>query len=718
MSEGENEALTAGAKALVAAGRPSTGAAGTHHWLLALLDRHGAMAESLVPSLQATALRRSVADSLRGGDAGPPLTEETLVQRAIERATARRQSLANERDLASIILSAAGYQMAEDTVHDAIASPPAAPAPADLGARPAPVGRPTPTLDQIGRDLTREAREGKLPGFVGRDAELQLILETLCRQTKRNPVLVGPAGVGKTAIVEGLAQRIVRGDVPPVLHDVRLIAVQPSALVAGAKLRGALEERMRAVLFEAAQPGVVLFIDEVQSIIGAGGIAGTDDVASLLKPALARGDLACIAATTDDEYRRFIEGDGALERRFQPVRIQELDRQGTLHIISTLSAELGRSRGVQVPEDVLGWIVDFADRFLRNRHFPDKAVDLLEQCVAYGVAHGKTAVDRSDAESVAQRMVGMPISQPQRLDALRGDLRNGGLLGEREIEALLSRLAVTLRGLDLRWTTPNAVIALLGDAAASSEALAVTIARALFGASDRIITVDFTPFTEPHSVSRLIGAPPGYVGYSESLPLHRLAQLPWCVLRCENIDACHPEVRQIIAAAVESGYLTDARGKRLYLSDAVVILTAGGGAHRPARRLGFAVDESPSENSDALAVAVLGATLAAHADVVLTEALPSAGGQRRWLEQHVLADLTERYRQNGLELQWDDSFFQWLAELGPTGSPNRCERFLDDRIGGLLVPFLDGSAQGVGPLVIKREGDNLRVESAGRTGGN
>jgi ATP-dependent Clp protease ATP-binding subunit ClpC len=502
----------------------------------------------------------------------------------------------------------------------------------------------------------------------------------------------------------------VRGEVPAALREVRLIAVQPSALVAGAKVRGSLEERMKAVLFEATQPGIVLFIDEVHSIIGAGGMPGTDDVASLLKPTLARGDLACIAATTDDEHRRFIEGDAALERRFQPVRIQELDREVTLRILATLRDHFARARGVTVAEDVLRWIIDFADRFLRNRHFPDKAVDLLEQCVAHAIAHGKSAVERSDGETVAQRMVGMPISQPQRLSTLREELKACALLADTEIDALANRLEVTLRGLDVRSARPNAVLVLLGEAATLSEPLAATIADALFGAAERVITIDLGTFTEPHSVSRLIGAPPGYVGYSESLPLHRLVQLPWCVLRCENLDDCHPEVRQVIASAVESGFLTDARGKRLYLSDAVVILTAAGESRRR-RQLGFAAEEAPAADAQAHAAAVLGADLAAQADLVLDQVLRSPAGRRRWIEQQVLAELAERYRRNGIELQWHDSFFRWLAEIDAGGSPRQWERLLDERIGLLLVPYLDAPAKETRPLLIKYEGETLQIET-------
>ena len=576
--------------------------------------------------------------------------------------------------------------------------------------------RPTPTLEQFGRDLTREAVEGKLAPFVGREEEIQLTIETLCRRMKRNPVLVGPAGVGKTAIVEGLANRIARGEVPELLRGSRLLAIQPSTLVAGASMLGEVEKRMNAIIDEASQDAILLFIDEVHSIMGAGGREGTGDIASLLKPALARGALACIAATTDDEYRRFIETDSALERRFQPIRVQEMTAEQTLSVLAALRDDYAATRGVRVSDEVLGWLLDFAGRFLRNRFFPDKAVDLLEQFVAHAIAHGKTAVDQATARAVAQRIVGMPIAIEERESALRDSLLERSLLADEEVRSLVNRLRVTMRGLDLRPSRPNAIILLIDELAENGEALSVAISESLFGAAERVVTIDFSRFTQAHDITMLIGAPPGYVGYSETLPLHRVAQMPWCTLRCENIDACHPAILEVLTNALAEGFLTDARGKRIYLSDTVVVLTAGVKIESKRRVPGFQQkkEEAAPARSTARGVAerALGAELVDQCDLVCAEVLTSEQASRHWLRKHLLADITERYHKQGLLLHWDESMIDWLMRQKSAYNNERdWERFVDERLSPLLIHQLPcGGDEGIKSLVLKCDGDAIQVD--------
>src|SRR5438132_1447701 len=290
---------------------------GAYHWLLTLLDWHGAMVESLAKGVDAQMLRDQVQGQLAAGNAAGHLSATIVISEAFANASARGGTKANERDIARVVLTYLHFPLASNegisdaekgTKSSLAASPfPNPPDPKEqLNYQPSPIGV-TPTLEQFGRDLTRQAQEGKLSPVVGRETEIQLVVETLCRRTKRNPILIGPPGVGKTAIVEGLAQLIVAGDVPEMLRGSRLLAIQPSNLVAGTSFRGDFEQRMEAVIQEASQDGILLFLDEVHSMIGAGGSTGTSDVASLLKPTLARGDIACIAATTDDEYRLYIE---------------------------------------------------------------------------------------------------------------------------------------------------------------------------------------------------------------------------------------------------------------------------------------------------------------------------------------------------------------------------------------------------------------------------
>jgi ATP-dependent Clp protease ATP-binding subunit ClpC len=743
MSDNEKvpRALSAGAQCLVriAVQKQQAGGhtqMGVYHWLLALVERHGAMVEAMVQGLEAASLRGYMHEQLRQGNMGAPLDLETVVHRAAEHARQRGKAQAAERDLAAVILAAAGYEPTEASY--TYYSPASADSqwvrPSGIGAGPVPLARsetgqskldadqskfrpranrPTPALDAFGRDLTREAQENKLSPVVGREEEIQLIIETLHRRTKRNPVLVGPAGVGKTAIVEGLAQRVVRGEVPEALRGARVVAVQPSTLVAGAHMVGELQKRVEALLSEARQDGIILFIDEVHAIVGAGGAPGTSDVASLFKPALARGDLACVAATTDDEYRRFIEPDGALERRFQPIRVQELTAEQTMSVLTTLRDELAHRRGVQVPDEVLHWLVDFAQQFLRNRHFPDKAVDLLEQCVAHAITQGERAVTRGDAEFVARRVVGMPLMLSDGLDVLKKRLSECALLAEEDANVLLSRLEVAMRGLDLHPERPNAVVLLMGEAAAGRPALAGTIAATGFGAAERGVTIDFSRFMHPADVTMLVGAPPGYVGYSDNLLLHRVAQTPWCVVRCENVHACHPQVRQVLAQALAEGFITDGRGKRVYLSNAVVLLTADI-VMESRRALGFRQSEGVSTSSPRQAAEqALGAEFVTQVDLVCTEVPAPDVTQRHWLQQHLLSDLSERYRKQGVHLAWDESLVDWLLNKRSDHAGQRSwERLVDECLSPLLVRYLPAvGGEAVKSLIVKYEAEGIRVEA-------
>jgi ATP-dependent Clp protease ATP-binding subunit ClpC len=694
---------------------------GVYHWLLALLERHGPMAEAMASGLKASEVAARLREQLAAGNIGAPLERAEVEKLAAERAAARGKDQASERDIAAVVLAADGYTLTETAPAARQSTPSVESDAADkstpgAGSTPAAseyrsrVKKPTPALEQFGRDLTREAVEGKLLPVVGREAEIDLIIETLCRRTKRNPALVGPAGCGKTAIVEGLARRIAEGNVPEVLRGSRLLALQPSSLVAGAGMVGELDRRMQAVIAEAGQDGVLLFIDEIHSIVGAGGREGSGDVASQLKPALARGNMACLAATTDDEYRRFIEPDAALERRFQPIRVQEMTPAQTLLVLQTLRDELARLRDVQTGEGVLAWLVEFATQFLRNRTFPDKAVDLLEQGVAYAVTQGKTELTVEDAEAVARRMVGMPLAVEEQLQALQERLDERALLRDEDALSLQNRLAVTMRGLDLRSARPNAVVLLADDAAEVSEALGEAIAATLFGAAERVVAIDFGRMAQAHDVSLLIGAPPGYVGYSEALPLHRIAQMPWCVLRCENLHQCHPQVLAVLAQALEDGVITDARGKKIYLSDAVVLLTADVAAASGAA-IGF-------RKSEAAAVEVrrdvlenkLGAELLAQCDLVVSRVPGIEVGRRRWLEKSLLQEWAGRYRKQDLHLQWDKSLVEWLMTQCDADSNQRdWERLVDESLSPLLLPYLATGKKESHSLLLKCEDGQVEV---------
>jgi ATP-dependent Clp protease ATP-binding subunit ClpC len=665
---------------------------GVNHWLLVLVDRHGPMAEGMAKGFTAAALRPYLREQLDRAVLGDPLDPETVERSARQCAAARGRAAPAERDIAAAILLAAKYELPEGALRPTGSTPTGPSASKRVEEAPR-AKRPTPTLDKLGRDLTREAREGRLGPRTGREAETDLMIETLCRHTKRNPVLVGPAGVGKTAIVEGLAQRIVGGQVPEPLRNVRVIAIQPSTLIAGAGHIGEFAQRMETILSEASQDGVVIFIDEVHSIMGLGGPVGTSDVSSMLKPALARGDLACIAATTDEEYRRFIESDAALERRFQPVRVQELGPQETLQVLVALSEGLARQRGVTIGEPVLRRLIELATRYLRNRHFPDKAVDLLEQCIAAAVSRGQRSVELADAQAVVERSVGFPVAVNPSADALNERLAEFVRLPQDHLVALANRLAVTLRGLDVRPNRPNAVVLLVDEAADHSEPISRGLAQALFGDPQRVITIPFERFQSPHDVTELLGAPPGYVGYSDHLAIHDLAQIPWCVVLCQRVDLCRPQFRAVLSRGLAEGHWTDGRGKRVYMSDAVVVLTAHSTRSEPrsAGTLGFGRGTSDIDEHRPLVIDTFEPELLALCNVVC-DRMGAETAHERQLTVRLLDELARRYRAHRLEITWDKSFVEWVdRRRAAQQSEAEWECWVDEELSPLLLRHLPAS---------------------------
>ena len=366
---------------------------------------------------------------------------------------------------------------------------------------------------------------------------------------------------------------------------------------------------------------------------------------------------------------------------------------------------------------MLRWLLDFAARYLRNRHFPDKAVDLLEQCVAHAVATGKTALDPVDAEAVAERMIGQPLAADAANETLTTRLAERTLLLPEDSLAIVNRLSVTARGLDVRPSRPNAVVILLGKAAHQRDALAETLAETLFGSADRVVSIDFFRFVTQYDVSQLLGSAPGYVGYSDSLPIHRLLQMPWCVLCCDNVHVSHPAARDILAQALAAGVITDASGKRIYLSDVIVLVTAAGGEVATARSVrGFrprdSVEETP-ETPDARAQAegVLGAEFVALADVVCADVVPADAARARWVEDHLMSSLAERFRRQGLSLSWDPAVVGWLLARTARSGQLGVERLIDEQVSSLLISHLPPTAEaGLRAVILSCEGDRLRVE--------
>ena len=536
----------------------------------------------------------------------------------------------------------------------------------------------TPTLERFGRDLVGLARDGKLGPIVGRDRELDAIVEVLLRRTKRNPLLLGPAGSGKTAIVEGLAIRVANRMVPEALRDIRVFDVPLLSLAAGIAAEPPL---LADLLVEVRHPSVVVFFDEIH-LLSAPTVRG---LAESLKPALARGEIACIGATTSEEYQADLESETALARRFTEIPIEPMDAPAVRTVLVAVRDNLARLRGIAVSDAALDELVALAEQFMPNRAFPDKGVDLIEQSVAYALTHGRTAVDVATAREAVAALIGMPLDPSAALTSLATELRERALLDPAAATALLGRLGVSLRGLDVRRERPDAVILLCDGASASASALAATLARIVFGRAMAVIDIDLSGMTDDSSISTLLGSAPGLIGSDRPLPLHELRRSPWEVVVLRGIDVCAPAIRETVAAALTAGSFTDAMGRRIPLGTAIVVLTA------PA--LGMQGD-APAAAAQAVR---LGPTLIAGCDVVTGATSNAASDERAgWIRQELLVPLAARLARSGYVASYDDAFVEWLDRRLPTDGSSP-EAFLDSEVAARVVA---GLPQVPGPIRI------------------
>lgn len=501
----------------------------------------------------------------------------------------------------------------------------------------------TPRLEEFGRDLTQEAREGKLDPVIGRADEIQQTIEILSRRTKNNPALLGEPGVGKTAIVEGIAQRIVGDEVPETLAGRRVIALDLAGMIAGTKYRGEFEERLKTVIDEirGASDELLLFIDEMHTVVGAGAAEGSMDASNMLKPALARGELHVIGATTLDEYRKNVESDPALERRFQPVLVREPTVEETIDVLRGLKDRYEAFHRVRISDEAIVTAAELSDRYIRDRFLPDKAIDLIDQASArvrlrtrtkdddtrsleddlrrlarerdqataaedydragnlrdeiearQGALDGKRKarqrapeVTPEDIAEVVSRSTGIPVSQltseeRERLMGLEQEL-HGRIVGQEEaVQAVAEAVRRSRAGLG----DPNRPVGsflFLGPTGVGKTELARALAEALFGDEDLMVRFDMSEFQERHTVSRLVGAPPGYVGYEEAGQLtEQMRRRPYSVLLFDEIEKAHPDVFNILLQILDDGRLTDAQGRTVDFKNAVVIMTSNIGADR------------------------------------------------------------------------------------------------------------------------------------------
>ncbi len=521
----------------------------------------------------------------------------------------------------------------------------------------------TPTLDQLGIDLTELARDGKLDPTVGRETEIQRVTQILSRRTKNNPVLVGDPGVGKTAIVEALAQRIADNDVPVTLQGKRLVTLDMGALVAGTKYRGEFEERLKKVVEEIKGSGsCILFIDEVHTMVGAGAAEGAVDAANILKPSLARGEMQTIGATTLDDYRKYIERDPALERRFQPVKVEEPTTEDTVEILRGVKSRYEEHHDLEISDEAVTVAATLASRFITDRFLPDKAIDLIDEAASrvrinFGsrpislkeAAKMLESVRREKDEAIASRQYEFAAelrdretNLAERLEALeknweeeKGDEKpvvndqhiaevvsmwtgipvtrlaveeterlvnmeevlHQKVIGQDEAITLVSKAVRRARAGLKDTKRPTGAFIFLGPTGVGKTFLVKKLAEFMFGSEDAMIRVDMSEFMERHSVARLVGAPPGYIGYDEGGQLtEAVRRKSYCVILLDEIEKAHPEVFNILLQIFDDGHLTDARGRKVDFRNTVVVMTSNIGSDliRQDRSIGF-VPRSASE---------------------------------------------------------------------------------------------------------------------------
>ena len=518
-------------------------------------------------------------------------------------------------------------------------------------------GSRTPTLDQLGIDLTAAARAGKLDPTVGREQEIQRVTQILSRRTKNNPVLVGEPGVGKTAIVEALAQRIANNDVPGTLQGKRLVTLDMGALVAGTKYRGEFEERLKKVIEEIRQSGnCVLFIDEVHTMVGAGAAEGAVDAANILKPSLARGELQTIGATTLDDYRKYVERDPALERRFQPVRVEEPTIEETIDILRGIKSRYEEHHDLEITDGALVAAANLASRYIADRFLPDKAIDLIDEAASRVRINFSTAplsvkeatklletVRREKDEAIAGRQyevaaelrdresnlaeklaelertwkddqatdkpevneehiaevlsmwTGIPVtrlasSETERLVHME-DALHEKVVGQDEAITLVSKAVRRARAGLKNPKRPTGIFMFLGPTGVGKTYLVQKLAEFMFDSEDAIVRIDMSEFMERHSVSRLVGAPPGYIGYDDGGQLtEAVRRKSYSVILLDEIEKAHPDVFNILLQIFDDGHLTDAKGRKVDFRNTIIVMTSNIGSDliRQDRSIGFA----------------------------------------------------------------------------------------------------------------------------------
>ena len=530
------------------------------------------------------------------------------------------------------------------------------------------------TLNQYGRDLTELAKQGKLDPVIGREAEIQRVIQILSRRTKNNPCLVGEPGVGKTAIAEGLALNIAAGTVPETVKDKKVITLDLSGMVAGSKYRGEFEERIKRVIREVTLSGnIILFLDELHTIIGAGGAEGAIDASNILKPSLARGEIQLIGATTITEYRKYIEKDAALERRFQPVTVEEPTEEEAVRILQGIRAKYEEHHHVRISDEAIQAAVHMSNRYINDRNLPDKAIDLIDEAAAAIRLKGMHVPDKLKTMQEEIQKMDVQIERSIRIEAYTqaGEIRRNQqklinkyekakadhdrklqeselVVGENEIadvvsmwtkipvkklaekeserllrlesilhkrvigqEEAVTAVAKAMRRGRVGLQDPNRPIGsflFLGPTGVGKTELSKALAEAMFGSEDALIRIDMSEYMESHSVSKMIGSPPGYVGFDEGGQLsERVRRNPYSVVLFDEVEKAHPDVFNVLLQVLDDGHITDSKGRKVSFKNTILIMTSNAGAQRivSPKSLGFAAEKSEKKDYETMKAGVM-----------------------------------------------------------------------------------------------------------------
>ena len=653
-------------------------------------------------------------------------------------------------------------------------------------------GTRTPTLDQLGIDLTAAARAGKLDPTVGRENEIQRVVQILSRRTKNNPVLVGEPGVGKTAIVEALADRISKNEVPGTLQGKRLVTLDMGALVAGTKYRGEFEERLKKVIDEIRSSGnCVLFIDEMHTMVGAGAAEGAVDAANILKPSLARGELQTIGATTQDDYRKYVERDPALERRFQPVNVEEPSSEETVEILRGIKGRYEEHHQLEITEEAIRAAATLASRFIPDRFLPDKAIDLMDEASSrvrinfttapMSVSEASKALESvrsekdeaisgrqyeyaaelrerettlseklselqsqweeekgketpvvtdDDIEKVVSMWTGIPVtrlsaSETERLLKMEGELHKS-VVGQDEAITLVSKAVRRARSGLKDPKRPVGIFIFSGPTGVGKTFLVQRLADFLFGSEEAVVRIDMSEFMERHSVARLVGAPPGYVGYDEGGQLtEAVRRKSYSVILLDEIEKAHPEVFNILLQIFDDGHLTDAKGRKVDFRNTIVVMTSNIGSDliRQDRSLGFALRSDNQEEKEQYE-RMKGNVLDEIKRFFRPEFLNRIDGtvvfhalskeQMHEIVEDKLKDVADGLLEKGISLEVTDAAKEWLAEKGydPQFGARPVRRVVQDSVEDKLSDsILSGELNPGDTALIDIEEDAITVTS-------